>query len=77
MSKDQLLAEILRLSVPERRGLIEQAVDSLPDDPTPDPDLTPELRAEFDRRHADMLAHPDDEVPWEQVSTEMRRRKPR
>jgi putative addiction module component (TIGR02574 family) len=72
MSKEQLLAEILRLPVDERRGIIEQAVDSLPDDPMPDPDLTPELRAELDRRHAEMLAHPYDEVPWEQVSKQMR-----
>jgi putative addiction module component (TIGR02574 family) len=77
MSREQLLAEILRLPVDERRGLIEQAVDSLPHDPAPDPDLTPEFRAELDRRHADMLAHPDDEVSWERVSQEMRRRKRR
>jgi putative addiction module component (TIGR02574 family) len=77
MSTKQLLAEILRLPVDERRGLIEQAVDSLPRDPTPDPDLTPELRAELDRRHAEMLAHPDDEVSWEQVSKQMRSRERR
>ena len=77
MGKEQLLAEILLLPVDERRGLIEKAVDSLPNDPTPDPDLTPELRAELDRRHADMLAHPDDEVSWDQVSQQMRSRQRR
>jgi putative addiction module component (TIGR02574 family) len=68
MSMEQLLAEILLLPESERRGLIERAVDSLPSGPAPDPDLTPELRAELDRRHADMLAQPGDEVSWEEVS---------
>ena len=49
-------------------------MDSLPDDPTLDPEFTPESRAELDRRYADMLAHPDDEVSWEEVSKNMRSR---
>ncbi len=65
------------MPVDERRGLIEQAVDSLPSESAPDPDLTPELRAELDRRSGDMLAHPEDEVSWERVSDEMRRRERR
>jgi putative addiction module component (TIGR02574 family) len=77
MSTEQLLSEILRLPVPERRGLIEQVVDSLPEGPVPDPDMTPELRAELDRRHADMLAHPDDEISWEEASKKMLSRRHR
>jgi putative addiction module component (TIGR02574 family) len=75
MSKEQLLAEILRLPVNERRGLVEQAIDSFEGDSISDPDMTPDLRAELDRRHADMLAHPEDEVSWDEVSKKMRSRK--
>jgi putative addiction module component (TIGR02574 family) len=75
MSKEQLLAEILRLPVNERRGLVEQAIDSFEGDSISDPDMTPNLRAELDRRHADMLAHPEDEVSWNEVSKKMRSRK--
>ena len=74
MSKEQLLAEILRLPVNERRELVEQAVDSLSDVPMLDPEMTPELRAELDRRHAHFLAHPDDAVSWDEVSRKMRKR---
>jgi len=74
MSKEQLLAEILRLPVNERRGLVEQAIDSFEGDAVSDPDMTPGLRAELDRRYADMLAHPDDEVSWDEVSKKMRNR---
>lgn len=74
MSKEQLLAEILRLPVSERRGLVEQAIDSFEGDSVPDPAMTPELRTELDRRYANLLAHPDDEVSWDEVSRKMKSR---
>ena len=72
MSTEQLLAEILRLPVSERRELVERAIDSFAGDSIPDPDMTPELRAELDRRYAHMLAHPEDGVSWDEVSKRMR-----
>ena len=75
MSKEQLLAEILRLPVNERRGLVEQAINSFEGESISDPDMTPALRTELDRRHADMLAHPDAEASWDEVSKKMRSRK--
>jgi len=74
MGKDQLLAEILRLPPEERHDLIHEALESLPDKFAIDPSMTPELRAELERRHADMLANPDDEVSWEEASAELDRR---
>jgi putative addiction module component (TIGR02574 family) len=74
MSNKELLAEILRLPPDERRGLIDAAIDSLPESQV-DPDMTPELRAELDRRHADMLAHPEDELTWEEARQELDKRK--
>jgi putative addiction module component (TIGR02574 family) len=74
MSKEQLLIEILRLPLEERRELIAQATDSLSES-VPDFAMTPELSAELDRRHADMLAHPERESPWEEVSARLKARK--
>jgi putative addiction module component (TIGR02574 family) len=70
MSKEQLLAEILRLPPDERRGLIGEVMDSLPED-EPDFSMTPELRAELERREAEMVAHPEREFSWEEVSARL------
>jgi putative addiction module component (TIGR02574 family) len=76
MSREELLAEILRLPSEERRGLIGQAIDSLPES-VADPDMTAALRAELERRYQDMLKHPEDELTWDQASKELDRRKSR
>jgi putative addiction module component (TIGR02574 family) len=63
------------MSTSKKRRFQTPAVASCADQLKHDPDLTPEFQAELDRRHADMLAHPDDEVTWEQVSRKMLNRK--
>ena len=74
MSKEELLAEIMRLPTDEQRGLVENVIDHWPDT-VDDPDMTPELAAELDRRYADMLAHPERESSWEEVSARLLARK--
>ena len=74
MGREQLLAEILRLPAEARRGLIGDAIDSLPETVV-DADMTPALRAELDRRYQDMLKHPDAEMTWEQACAELEQRK--
>jgi putative addiction module component (TIGR02574 family) len=76
MSKEQLLAEILRLPPRERRELIGEVQESLPMDES-DPDMTPEFRAELERRCADTLAHPEKGSTWEEVSARLLARKNR
>jgi putative addiction module component (TIGR02574 family) len=74
MSTDQLLAEILRLPREKQFELRDKLNQSL-DDAEPDPDMTPELRAELDRRHQNMVDHPEDEVSWEEACAELDKRR--
>ena len=71
MSKDELIAEILRLPANEQRSLIADVMDQLPDS-----DMTPQFRAELERRYQDMLEHPERESSWEEVSARLLARKP-
>ncbi len=66
MSKDEIIAEILRLPPDQQRNIIEQVINQLPDS-AHDPDMTPELRAELDRRSQDMLDHPENKLSLEQA----------
>jgi putative addiction module component (TIGR02574 family) len=67
MSKEQLLAEILQLPPQDRHELIQEAIDSLPEGYSIDPDMTPELRAELDRRYKEMLEHPGNEITLDEL----------
>jgi putative addiction module component (TIGR02574 family) len=62
------LATVLKaaegLSVEDRRTLIARVEEGLP---AIHPELTPELKAELDRRLADHAANPADVLTWEQV----------
>jgi hypothetical protein len=74
MGKKELLAEIRRLPVEERRILIAEAIDELPGSSL-DPDMTPELREELRRREQDAIDRPQDEMSWEEACAELDRRK--
>lgn len=65
MSRDQLLAEILKLPPEERAELVMQVNDTLADE-TWDPDMTPELSAELDRRMKLADEDPTRGIPLEQ-----------
>jgi putative addiction module component (TIGR02574 family) len=68
MDRTTTLAQIRQMSVDDRIWLVQEIWDSIADDGGPP--LTDAQKAELDRRVADMEAHPDDEVPWEQVHAE-------
>jgi putative addiction module component (TIGR02574 family) len=59
------------LPVEERVRLVDQIHDDLQ---ATDPNLTPELMQELERRLADIKANPGDGVTWEEVMAEARAR---
>jgi putative addiction module component (TIGR02574 family) len=67
-----LLAEACKLSVAERIELAEAIWDTVAEEADAIP-LSDELRAELDRRLADMEAHPDAGSPWEEVHARLER----
>jgi putative addiction module component (TIGR02574 family) len=66
MNAQTALKEILALPEDERRWLVEEIAASLPEQQE-DFELTPELKAELDRRLAEHEANPDSGIPWEEV----------
>jgi len=73
-ARDRLLAEALQLPVEERLSLAEAIRDSLPEGSYSD-ELTDEMKAELDRRLADMEENPGDEYTWKEVGERLRRHK--
>lgn len=74
MSVQELEAQALKLSPPERARLAEVLWESIADEVNADPDVLPlsdEQRAELDRRLADYRAHPETSVPWEEVKARL------
>ena len=60
------LARINSWGAPERIRLIQAVLVGLAAE-SDVPELTDELKREIDRRLANLEAHPDDVVPWEEV----------
>ncbi|MCC7346498.1 MAG: addiction module protein [Variibacter sp.] len=71
MNKAALLAEILRLPEEERRDLLAEAWESLPEGEFL---LTPEQSTELDRRMAEHERDPSSAVSAEQVIAELQKR---
>jgi putative addiction module component (TIGR02574 family) len=67
-----LLAEARKLSVAERIELAEAIWDTVAEEADAIP-LSDELRAELDRRLADMESDPDAGSPWEEVRARLER----
>lgn len=66
-----------QLPIPERLRLVEDIWDSIAEEANVRPEALPLLdaqRAELERRRADAQAHPEDNIPWEQVRDELFRR---
>jgi putative addiction module component (TIGR02574 family) len=68
------LTAIKALPIDERLRIVEDIWDSIADD-SDLPHIDDELRAELDRRIADMEANPDDVCTWEEIVTYVRRKR--
>jgi putative addiction module component (TIGR02574 family) len=73
VNKATLLAEILRLPKDERRELVEEVFESLPQD-SADFVLTEEQKAELDRRLEEHRRDPSSAVPADEVIASLRSR---
>jgi putative addiction module component (TIGR02574 family) len=73
VNKATLLAEILRLPEDERRELVEEVFESLPNESV-DFVLTEEQKAELDRRLEEHRRDPSSAIPAEEVIAALRSR---
>jgi putative addiction module component (TIGR02574 family) len=73
VNKAALLAEIMELSEDERRELVEELFESLPQ-ASADFVLTEEQKAELDRRMEEHRRDPSSAVPAEEVIASLRSR---
>lgn len=70
MSKsDELLAELIKLPIDERRVLIKKAIESMPTEEVESWTDDPEFLAELDRRSGDL----EGAIPWEKLRERLRR----
>ena len=68
------LAEILELPISERLELVQDIWDSIAAFPEAI-ELTPEQKAELDRRIEDYRLNPEGNIPWEKIRAEALARK--
>jgi putative addiction module component (TIGR02574 family) len=73
MNTTQLLAEIERLPVADRLVLVQEIWDRIVESNAVLP-LTEAQKDELDRRIAELEAHPESAIPWEQVEQSLRSR---
>ena len=71
MSATQILEELRRMPEAERRELVESIDLEFGDF---NDELTPEQKAELDRRAKELRQNPKAGIPWEQVRAEARQR---
>ena len=71
MSATEILSELRRMPEEERRELVETIEIEFGDF---NDELTPEQKAELDRRAEELRLNPQSGIPWEQVRTEARQR---
>ncbi|HKW30310.1 MAG TPA: addiction module protein [Verrucomicrobiae bacterium] len=71
MSRTEILEELRRMPEAERRELVETIEREFGDF---DDELTPEQKAELDRRAEEFRENPHGGIPFEQVRKEARKR---
>ncbi len=69
-----LLDKAMELPIPERIKLVEDIWESIAAVPE-SVEITPEQKAELDRRDEDYTLNPEGNIPWEMIKTEARARK--
>ncbi len=73
MDYSEVLAAANALSIDDRIRLAEAIWEGIqPEEPIPE--LTEAQKQELDRRLAELEAHPDDVVPWEEVKAQAQAR---
>jgi putative addiction module component (TIGR02574 family) len=72
MDLEATLTEINKLPVSDRIGLVQRVLDGIAEEQSvaSGSDLSPEFRAELDRRIAAGNAHPERGIPWDVVEAE-------
>jgi len=73
LNVEHAIDELKALPVDDRLRVVEAVWDSIADEPTP-VKLSPEQRAEFDRRLDAYEANPDDVLTWDEVLERLRGR---
>jgi putative addiction module component (TIGR02574 family) len=76
MNTASILAEIGKLSVADQVLLVQRIWDNIAESDTP-LELTDTQKAELDRRSAELDAHPEMAVPWEDVKRSLEERRVR
>ena len=71
MSRTEILEELRRMPESERRELVETIDLEFGDF---NDDLTPEQKAELERRADELRKNPETGIPWEQVRAEAKQR---
>jgi putative addiction module component (TIGR02574 family) len=71
-----ILEQAKRLPVPERMKLAQEIWDSIESEPET-VELSPEQRAELERRIEDFRRDPSGGIPWETIRNEALARNPR
>lgn len=73
MDLEAIMAEIDELSLHERICIVQRVLDGVAEQTASmnKLELTPEFRAELDRRIAEADAHPERGIPWEVVEAEL------
>lgn len=74
MTKDELKAEIAKLSLEDQLDLADELSRELHGDPEDFP-LSAEQRAELERREAELERNPEACVPWEVVLERLKSRR--
>lgn len=73
MNARAALKTVLALPEEDRRWVVEEAAATLTV-PAESFKLTPEQKAELDRRVADLHAHPERGIPWAEVKRQVRQK---
>ena len=73
MTRNEILAEFLKLDPDEQRQLVEEMWESMEEEDVSH-EFSDEELVEIERRDAEFRADPSTGIPWENVRAELRKR---